>query len=103
MDTESTTKGVRDALERAISIAGGQTALAKKIGTYQQRVSAWSSRGQPVPPEFAIRIEIVTDGQVRAVDLRPDVFQGVRFELEPGAALWADRSERDMAANPAHT
>jgi len=62
-------------LDKAIAAAGGQVALAQRIGVSQQRVSWWvrRSRGR-VPAEFAKPIEQATNGRVTASALRPDVF-----------------------------
>lgn len=62
-----------DALDRAISIAGGVTALARLVGRTQSAVSNWRLRGQ-VPPEVCIAIETATDESVTRHDLRPDIF-----------------------------
>ena len=61
-----------DALLKAIEHVGGQTALAKKLGTSKQTVHAWVSRGN-VPAEWAPSIERVTDRFVTAEELCTDV------------------------------
>ena len=63
---------VMEALLKAIKHAGSQAALAKKLGIPKQNVHAWLARGN-LPAEWVPRIEHVTDGAVRAEDLRPDV------------------------------
>lgn len=64
------------ALRRAVEIAGGQTALAKKIGggVKQAHVWNWLHRDKRVPAEFTIKIERATNGEVRARELRPDMY-----------------------------
>jgi DNA-binding transcriptional regulator YdaS (Cro superfamily) len=68
------------ALERAIDIAGGQTALAKKISEItgkpvrQGHVWSWLNRTRRVPPEFAIPVEIATEGAVSRHETRPDLY-----------------------------
>jgi len=62
------------ALERAIEIAGGQSALAEKIGKKQAHVAMWLKRGK-VPAEVCADIEGATDGAVTREALRPDVFR----------------------------
>lgn len=62
------------ALERAIEVAGGQTALAGKIGLKQGHVWAWLRRGKRVPAEHCAAIERATGGAVTRHDLRPDIF-----------------------------
>ena len=61
-----------NALDRAIEVAGGVTALAYLIGVTQPSVSNWKSRG--VPPIRARDIEVATRGAVTRHDLRPDLF-----------------------------
>jgi DNA-binding transcriptional regulator YdaS (Cro superfamily) len=64
----------REALERAIEIAGSQSALAAKIDVKQQTVSYWLRREDVrVPAEYCGPIEIAT-GISRGL-LRPDLFQ----------------------------
>ncbi len=60
-----------NALERAISTAGGMTRLAEAVGATVQVVSNWKARG--VPSERCPDIERATQGQVIADELRPDV------------------------------
>lgn len=62
------------ALERAVQIAGGQSALAEKIGKKQAHVAMWFKRGK-VPAEVCADIEGATDGVVKREQLRPDVFR----------------------------
>lgn len=62
------------ALERAIEIAGGQSALAEKIGKKQAHVAMWLKR-RKVPAEVCADIEGATGGQVTREKLRPDVFR----------------------------
>lgn len=63
-----------NALEKAIEIAGTQTALAEMIGAKQQHVSYWLTRGKEVPPKYAIRIERLTGGKVTKEMLSPETF-----------------------------
>lgn len=62
------------ALERAIEIAGGQSALAEKIGKKQAHVAMWLKR-RKVPAEVCADIEGATSGEVTREELRPDVFR----------------------------
>lgn len=59
------------ALRRATSIAGGQSALARKIGKRQSHVWAWLKSGR-VPAEMCAPIERATG--VPRHELRPDLF-----------------------------
>jgi DNA-binding transcriptional regulator YdaS (Cro superfamily) len=62
-----------EALLRAVSLAGGQTALARRIGKTQSHVAQWLRRGR-VGPTACIPIETAVGGQVTRYELRPDVF-----------------------------
>lgn len=56
----------------AITIAGGQTELARLIGARQQEVWNWLN-GRPVPEHRCPAIERALEGRVTCEDLRPDV------------------------------
>ena len=61
-------------LERAVTLAGGQTRLAEKMGVTQQRVWFVMNRAKRVSAEMAIAIERATDRQISKHELRPDIF-----------------------------
>lgn len=62
------------AMKRACDIAGGQSALAKKLGVRQSHVWHWVHRSKNgVPAEFAPAVEKITG--VPRHELRPDVFE----------------------------
>lgn len=61
-----------NALKHAIEIAGGKTALARRLGSSVQLVDNWDRRGN-VPAEHVPAIEAATNGLVRAEQLRPDI------------------------------
>lgn len=66
--------GMVKALERAIAILGGTTALSAELGESPQTVNNWRSRG--VPAERCPDIERVTakaGTRIYCEDLRPDV------------------------------
>lgn len=60
-------------LERAIEIVGGQSKLARAVGTTPQAVHQWREKGR-VPGERARAVELATGGQVTRYELRPDIF-----------------------------
>lgn len=64
-----------EALKQAIELAGGQTKLARAIGTTQGHVSQWLRRGK-VPADKVLKIERATG--VPAHKLRPDVFEAAQ-------------------------
>ena len=63
-----------DGLRRAIEIAGGVTALGKRIGVGQSNVSNWLRRGRvPVDPvNYVLAIE--REIGIPRTELRPDVY-----------------------------
>lgn len=62
-----------EALSRAVTLAGGQAALARRLGRKQSDVAQWLRRGR-VGPTACIAIEEAVGGQVTRYELRPDVF-----------------------------
>ena len=60
------------ALLKATKTAGGQSALARKIGRKQQDVWRWLNRLKRVPAENVLAIEAATG--VSRHELRPDLY-----------------------------
>ncbi len=58
-------------LRKAVELAGGQTALAEKIGKTQGHVSKWLERDY-IPPESVLQIELATG--IPRHELRPDLY-----------------------------
>lgn len=58
-------------LEEALRRAGGQSALARKVGTYRQKVNGWKKRGK-VPEEWVERVAEATG--VPVWQLAPDKY-----------------------------
>ena len=59
-----------NALERAITEAGGTAALARSINVTPQAISQWDR----VPAERALAVEQATGGKVTRHELRPDLY-----------------------------
>ena len=60
-------------LQRAVTLAGSQTELARRIGVQQAHVWNWLNRSKgKVPGEYAIPIERATG--VSRHELRPDLY-----------------------------
>ena len=59
-----------EALEKAITSAGGPTRLAEKLGIAQPSIQQWRARG--VPAERVIAVEAATG--VPRHELRPDIY-----------------------------
>lgn len=75
------------ALQVAIDKAGGQAALAARIGVKQQLVWNWLNRGNAVPPEHCAAIEQATEGTVTRRDLRPEDWARIWPELAQAAGI----------------
>lgn len=60
------------ALERAVELAGGQSALARAIGKSQSHIWHWLKVAKRVPAEAAVAIEKATG--VSRKELRPDLY-----------------------------
>lgn len=65
---------MKEALQKAVDLAGGQSSLAKAIGVKQQHVWNWLNRDGKPAAEHVLAIEAATDGAVTRYELRPDVF-----------------------------
>lgn len=71
------TKQVNQHVQTAVDFAGGtQTSLAKLIGgkCLQGHVHQWLYRHKLPSPFYAKRIEMVTNGLVKAADFHPEIF-----------------------------
>lgn len=63
----------KEALKRAVDIAGGQKPLADRIGTSQSQVWYWLEKSKKgTPAEYCERIESATG--IGRHELRPDIF-----------------------------
>lgn len=68
------------AIKRAVKLAGGQVALAKRVAEItgkpvrQPYVWNWLNRDAELSPEWVIPIETATDGRVTRHQLRPDIY-----------------------------
>lgn len=62
-----------NAIQRAAELAGGQSALARKLECTPQAVSKMCITGH-VPAERVIPIEAAVDRQVTRHELRPDLY-----------------------------
>lgn len=65
----------KQALARAVEIVGSQVKMAKGLNTDQPRIHHWLYRSKiGCPPQFAIPIEMLTEGQIKRWQLRPDIY-----------------------------
>ncbi len=60
----------QSALQKAIKIVGGQSALGRKLKIHRQAVAQWVK----VPVRHVLTIEAATGTQVTRYDLRPDIY-----------------------------
>ena len=59
------------ALRKAIGLAGGQTALARRLGIDQSTVAKW----EKIPLSRVMEIERAFDGEITRHEMRPDYFE----------------------------
>ncbi len=69
---------IKSILKKAVEAAGGQTALAERIGKTQGHISKWLQRGY-IPPESVLPIERATG--ISRFELRPDLYPAEHTEL----------------------
>ena len=72
----------QDVVKKAVSLVGGGTQLAIKLGVTPGAVTQWCLPSdnrfyRQIPAERCPQIEQATDGLVRCEELRPDVAWGV--------------------------
>lgn len=73
-----------EALSRAISQAGSQSALARKIGISQPAIANWVKAGRVLSADHVIKVEEATG--VSRFDLRPDLYPRESTDLDRDAA-----------------
>ncbi|MCG2572427.1 helix-turn-helix domain-containing protein [Acinetobacter sp. ME22] len=61
----------KDALEKAIKIAGSKSALARSLGITPWALSKWNFN--KIPEDRCLSIEELTNEEVKAEQLRPDI------------------------------
>jgi DNA-binding transcriptional regulator YdaS (Cro superfamily) len=61
-------------IQKAVKIAGGQSALARKCGVEQGYIWYWLHRAKKTPAEIVLKIEAATDGQITRYEMRPDLY-----------------------------
>ena len=61
-------------LLRAVELLGGVTATGAALGVSYTLISKCLRHKKLFPVKQAIRMEIITNGKIKAKDLRPDIF-----------------------------
>ena len=62
-------------VSKTVAYFGGVVKLAKILNTNHSNVSKWLYGEQPMPIKHAIKIERLTKKEIKAKDLRPDIFE----------------------------
>jgi len=52
-----------------------QAQFAERMGVSQGLVWQWLNGRQPITAERAVKIELLTEGEIRRHELRPDLYQ----------------------------
>lgn len=73
-------------IQKACTLAGGQSALARQLSISQGLVWQWLNGKQAVTAERCVAIESATEGAITRHDLRPDVFGPTPYTKEVGHA-----------------
>lgn len=60
-------------INKAISKAGGVSALSREMDTYPQQIQHWRDRNKPLPVKHVVKMCQFL-GDVKPHDIRPDVF-----------------------------
>ena len=63
------------AMRRAISFFGGTVKLAKNLGIRPNHIPDWLYEKRLIPVKHAVQIEYLTNGKIKASELRPDIFK----------------------------
>ena len=61
-------------IERAITIMGGLMGTLDRVGMTRQALWNWRKGNARISPEYALKIEQETDGEVTREQLRPDIY-----------------------------
>ncbi|MCG1042526.1 helix-turn-helix domain-containing protein [Mycetohabitans sp. B8] len=77
-------------IQRAAQLAGGQSALARKLGCTPQSISKMCATGR-VPAERVLAIEAAVKGAVTRHELRPDL-----YPIDPSVQPISDKQARNQ-------
>lgn len=88
---------MKEAIQHAVSVLGGQSRLAAALGVTPPAIAEWRKGTRPVPLERCVQIERATSGAVRRWDLRPDDWHLIWPELvgTEGAPEVPQEADRD--------
>ena len=66
---------MKNAIERAVEIAGGQSELSRRVGVKRQAIGQWITRGV-VPARRCMSVSAAVQFKVSVHELNPEVFGG---------------------------
>lgn len=87
------------AIRKAVTLAGGQTALARRLGVSQGLVWQWCEGLLKVTAERCASVESATAGEVTRLMLRPDVFGAPPATDAQAVGARTDLHDPTMAAS----
>lgn len=61
------------AIRKAISFFGGTVKLSEQLNVHHADVSKWLYEKRSIPIKYAVEIEQLTKGKIKAKELRPDI------------------------------
>lgn len=65
-------------IKQLIAFFGSQEKLADALQVKQPTVSDWLRGRRPISAKHCIQLELITNGQFKAKDLRPDIYHITR-------------------------
>lgn len=71
-------------IDALIQHYGNQELLAKALGVAQGAVSQWKTGKTAISPTNALKIEKITDGKFKAVDLCPQLIEIEKLKAPSG-------------------
>lgn len=86
-----------EALNAAVDKAGGQSQMARDLGTFQPKVWRWINQTKRLPAEYVLEVERLYG--VSRHDLRPDIYpREVMKDQAPSRFYGVDAHARRVAA-----
>lgn len=73
-------------LKKACDIVGTQAALAKKLGVKPPTVNQWLHFVKKIPLKQCVKIELITNGEVKREDLNPSVEWSLLQSQKPNSS-----------------
>jgi len=61
-------------VQKAIDLAGSQTALGQLVGVKQQTVYCWLTKFGHIPVKHVLRLEKLFKGRLTRHEMRPDIY-----------------------------